>query len=82
MSRPTDEEWASKYYSQLKGAIITDVAMAAEGDGLWPQLKMKLAGYDEVFTVEVSSDEEGNNPGFLHGLPWPDYQNREMSDGS
>jgi len=58
-----------KYYGQLKGWTITNVIIKTENDYGWPQfwpvLELEHAKTGNKATIEVSSDEEGNEPGFL-----------------
>lgn len=60
----------SAYYSQLEGCTITHTRVKNEDGLLWPVLTI-TAPDGEVFSIEVSRDEEGNGPGFLFGLPVP-----------
>lgn len=62
--------WLQDYYAQLKGARVQGVELEQYEGKLYPVLEMVLED-STVVTVEVSRDEEGNGPGFLHGLPRP-----------
>lgn len=61
--------WLTNYYSFLLDAKVTKVEMREDEDGLWPTITIEKDG--EVFEIEISRDEEGNGPGFIHGLPFP-----------
>lgn len=76
MSTDTREEtfknqldFFTKYYGQLKGWTITNVTIKEENDYGWPQywpvLELEHSKTGNKATIEVSSDEEGNEPGFL-----------------
>jgi hypothetical protein len=69
----TAKQWDTAYYRQLVGATITDFKLKADRyEGFsWPTFKVTLHDGTKV-TVQVSIDEEGNAPGFLHGLPFID----------
>lgn len=82
MSHPTvsSKEFYSRYFGQLKGATITDVALLDDEEGfyVWPTFKATLHDGSEV-TLELSQDEEGNGPGFLFGLPSPNQRRRPIT---
>jgi hypothetical protein len=68
-----DKEWKLKYYSQLKGATILNVEVFEDDlysgfDANWPVFIIKLAD-GSTTELQLSSDEEGNAPGFMFGLP-------------
>ena len=66
MMDDTEKMWGTKYYGQLKGFAISDVAFAycKDTESYFPTFIMKKKGY-ETIKVEVSRDEEGNGGGFL-----------------
>lgn len=74
MSHP-DAEFLRKYLAPLKGGTITSVRVKVESDGgfaeAWPRLTVK-AKNGQTYELEVSRDEEGNGPGYLFGLPFPE----------
>lgn len=64
-------DFYTKYYSQLDGATINYFAGMHHDeliDKSFPQFRVTLTDGTQVL-LEVSSDEEGNGPGFLFGLP-------------
>jgi hypothetical protein len=69
MSHP-DAEFLKDYLAPLKGAMIVDVSVSEEEEGAWPVLTVQTK--TDRLTLEVSRDEEGNGPGFIHGLPFPE----------
>ncbi len=79
MSHP-DADFLKKYLAPLKGATITAVKVSTEdeGEGLgyshvqaWPTLVVKTKD-GQTLNLEISQDEEGNGPGFIFGLPFPE----------
>lgn len=60
------QQFYRRYYAALEGSTIVSVDGGAE----FPAFTVRTPAGD-VFTVEVSRDEEGNGPGFLFGLPTP-----------
>ena len=58
-----------EYYSQLIGWKVVAVDIKEEGSEHWPEfwptLTMQNTKTGEYAFVEVSCDEEGNEPGFL-----------------
>jgi len=68
------EDFYNKYYSSLKGCLITEATAKPNpedpGDP-WPTLKAYHPIRKEWYKIEVSRDPEGNGPGFLFGLPHP-----------
>jgi hypothetical protein len=79
MSHAVEEnKYMNKYYSALKGAIITDTKMSEPEPGedtdgwyeSYPTLHATLQDGTEVI-LEISRDPEGNGPGFIFGLPVP-----------
>lgn len=75
-----NEAWWANYLAPLIGGEITEVGIKADRKGLWPTLKVRLKESDEVLTLEISKDPEGNGPGFIFGLALPDVD--ELTDGS
>ena len=71
MKRTYKQFWED-YYGQLVGAVITGFGIVEEDDygisDYWPCFIVKLITGEEI-QIELSSDEEGNAPGFLFGLP-------------
>lgn len=72
MKRSYKQFWED-YYGQLVGAVVIGFGIVEEDDDWggqqhWPCFKVKLIN-GEVIQIELSSDEEGNEPGFLFGLP-------------
>ena len=59
----TYEQYAKKYFGQLKGYIITDFKLEKEYDMIFPVFIMKKGG--DTIKVSVSQDEEGNGGGHL-----------------
>ncbi len=61
-------KWNTLYYGFLVGAKVTGVKSAKDELGdVWTKLTVEKDGAE--FEIEISSDEEGNAPGFLFGLP-------------
>lgn len=75
MSNERHRQWCQTYYSALVGAKIHGVKATLHQDqysGAAPEVWTEIyceAQDGELFTLEISSDEEGNAPGFLFGLP-------------
>lgn len=75
MSNEKHRKWCQTYYEQLVGATVVGVQAKLHKDELYgeaPQVWTEIhceARDGELFTLEISSDEEGNAPGFLFGLP-------------
>lgn len=80
----TDMTWYEKYFGQLVGATITGFTMAKDepdepgaeffdhsDSEFWPRFTAVLADGREV-TLELSQDEEGNGPGWMFGLEFPE----------
>lgn len=59
----SEATWMKKYLKHLVGRTITKVGVTKDG---FPFFVL-----DDKSKIEVSSDEEGNGPGFLFGLPDP-----------
>tara|TARA_Y100000593_G_scaffold7856_1_gene14575 strand:+ start:262 stop:510 length:249 start_codon:yes stop_codon:yes gene_type:complete len=63
----TPSKYFTKYYGQLRGATVLHyVPLLEEGDygtEEWPQFLLRLESGEEVW-LTLSSDEEGNGPGF------------------
>lgn len=74
MSHP-DADFLRDYLKPLVGATIMSVEAKVEDDGgyaqAWPVLNV-VAQSGEKYELEVSMDEEGNGPGFVFGLPFPE----------
>lgn len=81
MKDDTQERWNEGYYSALNGAkIIRFLGTVPDewgGDG-FPQFLVKLAN-GQIIEMEVSKDPEGNDGGFLFGLP--DFTLPEFCEG-
>jgi hypothetical protein len=68
-------EFWTKYYSALEGATILKYTPMLDGDEYgedvsYPTFLVKFAD-GTVDHIEISTDEEGNGPGFIFGLPVP-----------
>ena len=76
MTVPTDELWLRRYLAPLAGATIRYVTVEVDdqvmgmGTELWPTLYVTTAAGEQL-ELTVSQDEEGNGPGFIFGLPFP-----------
>tara|TARA_R110000737_G_scaffold324559_1_gene337566 strand:- start:159 stop:362 length:204 start_codon:yes stop_codon:yes gene_type:complete len=57
------EQYAKKYFGQLKGYTITNFKLEKEDDLIFPVFIMKKG--NEEIKVFVSQDEEGNGGGHL-----------------
>ncbi len=70
MKDDIQERWNEGYYSALNGAkIIRFIGTVSEEFGTgFPQFLVKLST-GEIIEMEVSKDPEGNDGGFLFGLP-------------
>jgi hypothetical protein len=62
------EKWMLDYLRQLEGATILKIELDDDGS---PLLTIRTTD-GRPYIVAVSRDEEGNGPGFLHGLPEPE----------
>lgn len=60
MSMNRQMQWQAEYYSQIVGTI-TFGGFSQDG---FPKFRVKRPD-GQVLAIEVSSDEEGNQPGFL-----------------
>lgn len=71
-----EKEWLQKYLAPLAGATILGVGAKIDREEGYPQvwmtLKVSPAGSNEIFDLEISQDQEGNGPGFIFGLPFPE----------
>ena len=88
----TSLQFYQDYYGALLGARITKVELTqGEYEGqYWPTFTVKTKAIRKTATrdavpaqtlmVEVSSDPEGNSPGFLYGLPHPRQPERVIDD--
>ena len=88
----TSLQFYRDYYASLKGATITKVELTqGEYEGqYWPTFTVKTKAIRKTATRdavpaqtlrgEVSSDPEGNSPGFLFGLPHPKQPERVIDD--
>lgn len=69
--------WLLNYLTPLVGATILKVEVRRHDScgrpELWPVLHVKTKK-GERLSLELSQDEEGNGPGFLFGLPFPEPQ--------
>lgn len=68
MSHP-DAVWLRRYLAPLVASVIIEVDVLEEDEGAWPILVV-VTKDRETFRLEISRDEEGNGPGFIHGLPF------------
>lgn len=57
------EQYAKKYFGQLKGYTIIHFKLEKEDDMIFPVFIMKKA--NNIIKVSVSQDEEGNGGGHL-----------------
>lgn len=72
MTVTTQEAWIKKYMGSMVGGKIVGVGVTDkdfEREG-FPYFLIEHPKHGDL-RVEVSSDEEGNGPGFLFGLPVP-----------
>ena len=79
MKDDTQERWNEGYYSVLNGAkIIRFLGTVPEefGGTGFPQFLVKLSTGE---IIEISKDPEGNDGGFLFGLP--DFTLPEFREG-
>ena len=67
MSHPKPE-FMVKYLQSLIGCTVEEVKPSEDGEFTTIVFRRPNG---EVFNCELSSDEEGNYPGFLFGLPRP-----------
>jgi hypothetical protein len=59
------DAWVKEYYGQLIGATVAGVGLGAD---LCPIIIFQTAGGDRIHT-RVTSDDLGDRPGYLQGLP-------------
>lgn len=81
MKDDIQERWNEGYYSALNGAkIIRFLGTVPDewGGNGFPQFLVKLAD-GQIIEIEVSKDPEGNDGGFLFGLP--DFTLPEFREG-
>lgn len=67
MSHP-NSKFMKKYLAPLIGCVLTEVKTKPDG---FVALVFAPPQGGKPFECELSSDEEGNAPGFLFGLPTP-----------
>lgn len=67
--------WTSRYYGQLDGATIKELILVVDSEAreIYPTFAVKLANGEEL-EIEIRRDEEGNGPGFISGLPFPEVK--------
>ena len=63
-----ERKYLDKYYRPLEGATIRRVSVYRENGEVWTTFSATLDGGGIVF-LDLVSDEEGNGPGYLLGLP-------------
>lgn len=81
MKDDIQERWNEGYYSALNGAkIIRFLGTVPDewGGNGFPQFLVKLAT-GQIIEIEISKDPEGNDGGFLFGLP--DFTLPEFREG-
>lgn len=72
-------DYYDRYYRQLSGASIIGYTGSNEDEYSsrpFPSFLVKLLT-GETLTIEISADEEGNNGGFIFGLPLPQQEEDE-----
>lgn len=67
MSHPSPK-FMVPYLKPLVGAVVTGVKPSADGEFTTIVFRRPNGA---TFECELSSDEEGNAPGFMFGLPRP-----------
>jgi len=55
------------YYKPLNGAKILKTFVIEEDGHYWLNMEVQIGA--QTFQLEVTSDEEGNGAGFIHGVP-------------
>jgi len=60
-------DWLRRYLEPLQGGTVTNAAIVADEGLAWPEILVRLAA-GQMVRLEISQDEEGNGPGFVHGL--------------
>jgi hypothetical protein len=65
----SQKEYLTKYYNGLKGFKVESFFLNDSDGTMNPFPTFVLRKGDQVLTVEVSQDSEGNGGGFLFGLP-------------
>jgi hypothetical protein len=65
----SQKEYLTKYYNGLKGFKVESFFLNDSDETMNPFPTFVLRKGDQVLTVEVSQDSEGNGGGFLFGLP-------------
>ena len=72
-------KWLQEYYGVLHLARIIKVEVYEDEHdygAFWPRFHVILydeeKGFGEKLVLEISQDEEGNGPGFIFGLPFPE----------
>jgi hypothetical protein len=63
-------EFYNSYFGNLVGATVLEFKLLHEEDEWWPTFAVQLAD-GRIVQIEISSDEEGNSPGFIFGLERP-----------
>lgn len=59
--------WLQRYLEPLQGGTVTNAGVVADERMPWPEILVRLESGQTV-RLEISQDEEGNGPGFAHGL--------------
>lgn len=78
--REKARKWMADYYGQLEGATIKtfSIGVDEEMNDDYPTFTVILKDGTEV-QIEISQDEEGNGPGFIFGLPFPNVKQQKQS---
>jgi hypothetical protein len=69
-----EKEWKEEYYGSLVGCEIIEFKWDDEEEpdiGPFPTFVVSNKN-NELFEIEISKDEEGNGPGFIFGLTFPE----------
>lgn len=65
-SKPKHKSWDHAHLAPLIGGEIVGTGVSRDGFMI-----ITVKNGDKTYSLEVSQDPEGNDPGFLFGLPHP-----------
>jgi len=71
-SQAKQHQWNNDYYGSAVGGTIVGIEQKPDeyGQDLWVTLLVRNG--DHLMELEISSDTEGNQPGFLFGCALPE----------
>lgn len=64
-----NKQFLNKYYNGLKGFTVESFYLNDSDKSIEPFPTFTLRKGNQVLTIEISRDSEGNGGGFIFGLP-------------